>query len=371
MQFCFHVPTRIYFGDGCVRQHMDEFSRWGKRAFIVTGRNSAKASGALADVVAVLDKQGIDWEIFDRIAENPSIEAVETAGVAAREFVPTMLVAIGGGSPLDAAKAIAALAVNNISADKLFDGGFTASPLPVLAVPITAGTGSEVTPYSILTDASRKTKRSFADPRIFPKAAFLDARYTQTQTREVTVNTAIDALSHAVEGYLSKRATPISDCLAVEAMRRFAGVKETLLTGSFSLSDREELLYSSLLSGVVLAQTGTTAVHALGYSLTYFRNVPHGRANGLLLAECLRFAKAAASEKVSVILRAVGVDTVEGLKDLMQRLLASDETYSDAELREFAALAMQTKNIANTPGDPTAGDLYHILRASLRVVQSE
>ena len=370
MQFRFFMPTKVCFGVGCVSENKEEFIRWGKRALIVTGRNSARVSGALSDVTSVLDQAEIEWQVFDQIEENPTIAAVEAAGEAARRFEPAMVIAIGGGSPLDAAKAIAVLAVNDISASKLFDGGFAVPPLPILAVPLTAGTGSEVTPYSILTDVERQTKRSFSDPSIFPKAAFLDARYSETQSRTVTVNSAVDSLSHAIEGFMSRRSTPVSDSLALEAIRAFGTVSQALLAGKLELSHRGALLYTSLLGGIVIAQTGTTVVHALGYSLTYFHDIPHGRANGLLLAEYLRFNQSVVPGKVQAILDALGVISIDELHDLLAKLLPTKEVFTAREFAEFATLASKTANVANTPRQPSKAEMCEILQAALPVVDS-
>lgn len=367
MQFRFFMPTKVYVGVDCVKQNMDEFSQWGKRALLVTGRNSARVSGALSDVTDVLDQLGIVYQFFDRIEENPTLAAVEAGGQTAREFKPDTIIAIGGGSPLDAAKAIAVLAVNNITARNLYEGTFAVQPLPIIAIPITAGTGSEVTPYSILTDDERQTKRSFAHPDIFPKTAFLDARYTETQSRELTVNSAVDALSHAIEGYLSRRSTPASDCLALEAIHAFGTVRQALATGDLQLAHRETLLYVSLLGGMVIAQTATTAVHALGYSLTYFHGVPHGRANGLLLGEYLKFNETVVPEKISKVLRALDLKSPAEFKDLMTELLPNAEVYTEQEIAEFAGIASKAPNTANTPRQPDLGELQQLLRTSLSV----
>ncbi len=367
MNFNFYMPTKIHFGSECVLQQGDEFSRWGVKALLVTGRHSAKASGALDDVVKVLTQKEMQWKIFDKIEENPTVESVAEGGAFARAWQPDVVVAIGGGSPLDAAKAIATLAVNDVAALELFGGKLKNEALPIIAIPLTAGTGSEVTPYSVLTDASQETKRSFSGDGIFPKAAFLDARYSQSQSRDVTVNTVIDALSHSVEGYLSNRATALSDSLALEAIRHFAAAKQALKTGTFSLADRESLLYASMLGGMVIAQTGTTAVHAMGYSLTYFHQVPHGRANGLLLGEYLRFNEPAVPEKIANVLQAAAVANIDEFKALMSELLCNDETYTAEEMKAFAAQAGKAKNIANTPRQPNVSELEKIFTASLQV----
>lgn len=365
MQFRFFMPTKVFFGSGCIAKNQAEFSCWGKRALLVTGRNSARVSGALGDVCSALEKQGISWEIFDQIGENPTFAMVEAGGMAARQWKPDMIIAIGGGSPLDAAKAVAVLAVNDITAVKLYDGNFATAPLPILAIPITAGTGSEVTPYSILTDSQRQTKRSFSQPELFPRVAFLDARYTQSLSPSVTVDTAVDALSHCIEGYLSRRSTLTGDTLAMEGIRSFGAVRQALVSGNVAMEAREMLLYVSLLGGMVIAQSGTTVVHALGYSLTYFHNVPHGRANGLLLGEYLRFNQPVANEKVINVLCAMGMRTVDEFTKFMDSLFPEKVALTELELDEFAGIAIKTANIANTPRQANEEELKQILRRSL------
>ncbi|KAF0183090.1 MAG: iron-containing alcohol dehydrogenase [Nitrospirae bacterium] len=365
MNFTFQLPTKIFFGLECVAKNSAEFAQWGTRALIVTGRSSARASGALPDIQQALAQHGITWTVYDEIEENPSLAAVETGGAAARDHRADMIIGIGGGSPLDAAKAIAVLAVNEMRARQLFGGNFPAPPLPIIAVPLTAGTGSEVTQYSILTDTERRTKRSFANRCVFPKAAFLDARYTQSLSRSVTINTGIDALSHAVEGYLSRRGSFMSDQLALDAIRQFGKAIEALGKDVLTIEERERLLYVSLLGGMVIAQTGTTMVHSLGYSLTYFRNIPHGRANGLLLTEALRFNQAAVPEKIAAILAALGMKTLDELKTALSQLLGAEKPCTPDEIETFANIAIQATNIANTPRIPDVADLKMVLADSL------
>ncbi len=365
MNFTFHLPTKIFFGLQCVAKNSAEFANWGRNALIVTGRSSAKTSGALADIQQALARHGITWKVFDQIEENPSFATVEAGGEAAREHRADMIVGVGGGSPLDAAKAIAVLATNKMAPGQLFGGQFPAKPLPIIAIPLTAGTGSEVTPYSILTDAERQTKRSFSHPDIFPKAAFLDARYTESLPWPVTVNTAVDALSHAVEGYMSRRGNLLSDQLALEAVRYFGKTIRALKEDVLTLEHREELLYASLLGGMVIAQTGTTMVHSLGYSLTFFRNIPHGRANGLLLTEYLRFLQPVAPEKVSAILKALVLKSIDECGLIMQTLLGVEDALTEKELEEFSRIALQATNLVNTPRIPDIGDLKNVLNESL------
>ena len=155
----------------------------------------------------------------------------------------------------------------------------------MIHIPTTAGTGSEVTPYAILTNELGKTKTSIAAPCLFPKYALCDPKYMMSLNAEITINTAIDALSHAVEGMLTLRGNVLSDALAIESISCMASVFEALKKRVFTLEDRRSFLYASMVAGIVISQTGTTAVHSMGYSLTYFRDVDHGRANGLVIVD--------------------------------------------------------------------------------------
>jgi len=367
MQFNFSIPTKVYFGANCIADNANQFSQWGSKALIVTGRNSAKISGAFDDVVNALSKAGIDWELFDQIEENPTFEAVKRGGEQARRYQPQMIIAIGGGSPLDAGKAIAALATNNIAVSALYNNDLAIPPLPLIAIPLSAGTGSEITPYSILTDSERQTKRSFSNPLLFPQAAFLDARYTQTLSENVTIHSAVDALSHSVEGYLAKRATPVTDSLALAAITCFGKVRAALTARKLTFSDRELLLYISLLGGMVIAHTGTSSVHGLGYPLTYYHRVPHGRANGLLLAEYLRFNQPVVPDKITSILQALNLTDLSAFQAWMSGLLDNSEVYTAKEVAAFAASASTLPNATNMPRQATAADLEQWLRHSLTV----
>ncbi|MDR3589039.1 MAG: iron-containing alcohol dehydrogenase family protein [Negativicutes bacterium] len=370
MELLYHMPTKICFGTECVAKNGGEFSRWGKQALIVTGRRSGQVSGALGDIQQVLDRQAIGWTVFDQVEENPTFATVAAGCLLARQAKADMVIGIGGGSPLDAAKAVAVLAVNDIAVGGLFDGNFPVQPLPVFAVPITAGTGSEVTPYSVLVDTERRTKRSLSHAGIFPKVAFLDARYTNSLPWPVTVNTALDALSHSLEGYVSKKASLMSDSLALESIRCFSKTVPALTGRALSLEDREQLLYASMLGGMVVAQTGTTMIHSLGYSLTIFRDIPHGRANGLLLAEYLRFLQPVVPAKVTSLLGALGLRTVDEFKAMNKELLGAPETLTSHEVEEFARAAIKTPNIANTLRQPSLEELKQILTDSVPVTQA-
>jgi alcohol dehydrogenase class IV len=365
MEFIYNIPTKIIFSRNCISKNSDALKPYGTKALIVTGKNSAKLNGSYRDITAALDKENIKHHLFDRIEANPSVETVREAAAEAREHKADFIIGIGGGSPLDAAKAIAILAANDIDDETLFSGIFPVKPLPVAAVPTTAGTGSEVTPYSILTYNKISNKKSISSEYIFPVLSFLDPAYTETLNFTTTVNTAIDALSHSVEGYLSKRASAVIEPYALESIKILGASLKFLTRGDNPGTEtREELLYASMLAGIVIAHTGTTIVHAMGYPLTYYRDIDHGRANGLLMYEFLKFLKG--SSRVEKILGAMEM-TLDQFGDTIGTLLGEKEKLSDEEIALFTATAESAqKNIANTSLPPSGNDIREIFIKSFR-----
>ena len=369
----FYLPTKIVIGRGCIKTHARFFSSLGKRAIIVTGKHSAKMSGAELDVQKALEEQQISSIIFDRVESNPSVRHCREAAELAEKERADFVVGIGGGSPLDAAKVAAILATNKIDDDDLFSNSFDNLPLPIAAVPTTAGTGSEVTPYSMMTNKKIQSKSTVVNDAIFPRVAFLDAAYTESLPRKVTVDTAMDALAHAVESYLSARATDMSRFVALESLRIMGECLPHLRAGStIGPTVREKLLYASLLGGVAIAQTATTALHAVGYSLTYFKDIEHGRTSGLLLLEYLKFISRQDAERVKTAVKALGFKDVEALGDVIDDLLGERETISDQEIEDYSSIAMKARNIPFTLRTPVKEDLAAILRHSFsRHMQKE
>ena len=239
-------------------------------------------------------------------------------------------------------------------------------------MPTTAGTGSEVTQYSILTNDTVESKTSIATELIFPKVAYLDSSYMKKLPVVTTINTAIDALSHAIEGMLTVRAAAISDALAKESIRLFVKCVPALQeashkTATLALTEkiREDLAQCSILAGMVIAQTGTTIVHGMGYSLTYFKDIDHGRANGLLLAEYLRLVEKEVPALSSSILTTMSLKSVDDFKTLMESLLGKKEGISSEEISKFSRKAIKAPNINNCKVKPTEEDIKEMYSASL------
>ena len=307
MNFAYHLPVDIRFGAGVVENSAAAFKSLGVRAYVVTGKTSGRKSGALQDVLDALEKAGVAAETFEGIGNNPEVEQCRELGAKAREFKADFIVGIGGGSPMDAAKAVAAFAANpELSAAELLKNAFPVKPLPVAAVPTTSGTGSEATPWSIMTWHEVRTKKSFGNIDTYPRLALLDPGYTRALPLAITRHTAMDAFQHAFESVISHKSSPITDAINYEALRRFAACMEPLEKGNVD-DIREELMLISLMAGSTIAHTGTTTLHSLGYPLTYFMGLAHGHANSVMMPAYLDELKKHEPVRLERALTAMGM----------------------------------------------------------------
>lgn len=357
----FFNPVKVYAGRGCVGQY--PWRELGKKCLIICGGHSARLCGALDDTRAALTAAGIAFSEFDRVEQNPSVETCHTAGALAREINADFIIGIGGGSPLDAAKAAAYFASNpHLTVDTLYDGECKASPLPIVAIPTTAGTGSEVTQYSVLTCHKIQNKKTLKTPKIFPVAALLDAEYTVTLPQSTTNATAVDALSHAIEGYLSKSATTVSDALAEKAMVYVGRSLRALCDGRLDFALRERLLYGSMLAGMVISITGTCFVHSFGYPLTYFEGISHGAANAYFLPDFVQYSALVAEEKVFRICRLCGVKNVEEFRELITRTVPCDKKFPRDSAMKYSRIGAGGNSANKGLYEPSADDVYDIFK---------
>lgn len=362
-----YLPSQIYFGINTIKEHDQIFQGLGRKALIVIGQGgSARRTGALDDICQSLQQQQIDWEIFAQVEANPSIDTARAGAKQAQACKADFIIGIGGGSPLDAAKAIAILAVNEIAEEALLSQQY-GPVLPLVAVATTAGTGSEITPYSILTFPAQQTKKSIASPKIIPRLAILDPAYTSQLPYQITVDTAVDAYSHALESYLSVNATPLSELHAREALGILgAQLKMLVQAEEITLQDREALLYGSMLGGMAISTTGTSIPHALGYTFTFYKDIPHGRANGMIMPAYMDFnLKNCAHPKVRQALQISGFDHLEQFEHLMEELCGPPPVCSPEEKERFIEQTMQAKNLVNNLVTPSRENLADILQRTL------
>lgn len=290
-----YMPVKCIWGRGCVTENSADLAL-GKCCLIVTGKNGAKASGALDDAINALEKQGVKYEIFDGIGENPLISACRKAGEAARKAKADFIVGIGGGSVLDASKAIAIYASNaDLEPIDIYKREYENAPLPVALIGTTAGTGSEVTAVAVLTNDETGVKKSIKGNDCYAKVSFSDPEYTESMSYRTTVSTALDAFAHATEGFFTKRCEGIHKVFAQKCIPAlYRGLKALSQAETADCALRDSLCYASIYAGLVINNCGTGFPHPLGYVLTENYGVPHGMACAAFFApyidRCAEFA---------------------------------------------------------------------------------
>ena len=225
----FYMPAKVYSEANCVNNHSAELAALGTRALIVTGKNSARRCGAFGDVTAALEKHGVTWVEFAEVEENPSVETIMRARKVGCKVEADFVIGIGGGSPMDAAKAVA-LMMKHSGSDwpYLYDKSAETSTLPIALIPTTAGTGSEVTAVSVLTRHDKKVKGSIPH-KIFAQLALIDGKYVSSAPAGVLANTTMDALCHLYESYIHSKATDYSRMCAEQGIRVWARSKDVIL----------------------------------------------------------------------------------------------------------------------------------------------
>lgn len=362
----FHMPALLYTETNALYNHKDVLARYGKKPLLVTGSHSAVSSGAQTDVTSILDEYGIPYAVYNQIEENPSIETVEKAAAFGKEHKVDFVIGIGGGSPLDASKAIALLINNPDKNGSIFynpDPHLTA--LPVIAVPTTCGTGSEVTPYAILTDHKNQTKRSISY-RIFPKAAFADPRYLKSAPLSLIRNTAVDALGHLMESYINAKATPYSKMLCEYGMKIWALTEESLLKGEFSSQDHKNLTIASTMAGMAISHTGTSLPHGMSYPITYHQGIAHGCGVGVFLCSYAELSNN--PELIQTILNLLGFPQISSLKAFIGKLLTEVRLKKKDMEESIKALLENQDKLANCPYPVTKEIIEKMYRDSITII---
>ena len=351
----FNMPTKIYSERNCVKKYRDQWTALGNRALIVTGKSSVK-NGALADVTAALEEAGKSYYIFDETEENSSIEMVmKVREIGIREQVD-FVIGIGGGSPMDAAKAIALMiAQKDKDADFLYQKGDDTA-LPVVEVPTTCGTGSEATPYAILTIHAKRTKSSLPH-RVYPIYALVDGKYLMSAPRSIIVNTAVDALGHFIESYVNTNATDFSRMICEYGMGVWSSSKNVLIGAELTEEECDRLLFASTLAGMAITHTGTALPHGLSYYLTYEKGIPHGKAVGYFLPGYLAQASPMLRRKV---LQLIGFPDIQYFCSFMRKLigkLEAEDALIDTAVKGILSNEAKLKNV---PYQVTESILYQI-----------
>lgn len=366
MRFAFEQSGRIVFGRGTLPEVGRYAASLGSRALLVTGRSFAASSGLLQRLVDSLREANLDVVVFPEVEPNPSLRTVERGARLAASKGVDVVVGFGGGSPLDAAKAIAAvLALGGAPSDHLYPKAVEKA-LPVVALPTTTGTGSEVTQYSVLVDPDARKKVVMQGPALVPRVAILDADVTDYMPGRLVASTGFDALSHALEAFISRRASPLSNLFALEAARIILSNLPSAVKGSREA--RELMLYASMLAGVAINQAGSTLAHGLGYYLTVHHDLHHGVANALLLPHVLAFY----AERVGKVDELAASLNFRSWEELVERVCkladevgipdsAASVGVAESELDGMAEEAMfYRRNIENGPVIPSLDEIKQI-----------
>ncbi len=297
--FFFHSPVKAYVGEDFDRLLLS-LAGDAENISIVSGATSIIKTGFKQRLASLFQNRNLLF--FNEIEENPSIETVLQGGRVVERHSTDLVIAFGGGSALDAAKAVALFANNRGGFHEVFQAEELKPALPVIAIPTTCGTGSEMNNYAIITDLENMDKVNLSKESMFPAAAILEPSFLRTLDKELLRSTVFDAFSHAFEGYLSKRSNPFSDAVALNSMDLL--VQTVVRSNGFENLDDDVLssfLYSSALAGIVILHTGTTLLHALGYYFTNHKKIHHGKANAILLAGYVALCRSAGVDKMTAV----------------------------------------------------------------------
>jgi alcohol dehydrogenase len=318
----FRTTPRILMGPGCSEQiGLEVKALRGEKVLIVTDPGIIKA-GLLDQIKPALKKGEIAYALFDRVESDPRIEIVDQALAQLKKEKCDTVIGLGGGSALDIAKLVAVMAVNPGHISDYFGVDLLVQPgIPLICIPTTAGTGSEVTPIAILSDEAEHLKKGVVSSHLFPRLALLDPLFTLGVPPKVTAFTGMDALIHAIEAYTSVNANDLTDHLAFRAMELIANNLLTAYARGEDVTARSKMLEGSLLAGMAFANAGVTAVHAFAYPLGgEFHHIPHGLANSVMLPHVLRFNMLGNLPKFAEISLALGLST----EDLSDRQAAEE-----------------------------------------------
>ncbi|QUI22981.1 iron-containing alcohol dehydrogenase [Vallitalea pronyensis] len=314
--FQFLLSTKVIFGENKMHALIDELKTMkATKPMIITDKGLIQA-GLLDGVIKDIEKAGIDYYMYDDVIANPTINSVDRAAKRCQEEHCDLLLAVGGGSVMDTTKGIAVVATHDGSAYDYLDGRgeqkkeIIHEPLPIIAIPTTAGTGSEVSFYSVLTDETTKIKDSISSHKIYPRTAIIDPVLTANLPSYITACTGMDVLGHALEAYTSTIDNTMTDLFALEAIRLvFKHLPDAVNTGD--MDARNNMAYASMLAGVAMSHCGATIPHALACPLTGHTGMPHGLAVGLLQIPMLAFNGHVLEDKIKYILHNLHMDADE------------------------------------------------------------
>jgi alcohol dehydrogenase class IV len=380
----FRAPPVISTGPGAAKEAGAYARRLGKKALIVTDSNLEKI-GLLADVKASLDAAGVGYAVYDRVVMEPVVEYVDDGLRAFREAGADVVVAVGGGSPIDTGKAIASLSRNPGEISDYMGANRIAKPsAPLIAIPTTAGTGSEVTPFTIITNTATDVKMLISSPHLLPAVALVDPLMTLKMPRGITAATGLDALTHAIEAYVSVKAQPLTDTFALQAVRLISGNLRRAWSHPDDLEARSSVLMGALQAGLAFANSSVALVHGMARPIGAYFHVAHGVSNAVLLPTVIEFSVPGDPRRYADIAEAMGeetgglstADAAQRTVDAVKRLnadlqipslrgLGIDVAKFEAVVSKMAVDAIASGSPGNNPRKATPEEIVALYRKAL------
>ena len=358
--FKYFLPVNIEFGSGKVAKAGELTKPYGKKALIVTGHSSAKKSGLYDKVKDSLKAEGIDSVLFDKVAQNPLTTTAAEGAAFAKDNGCDVVVAIGGGSIMDCAKAIAFLAVNDGDvSDYIFGKKASDTALPIILIPTTCGTGSEGNGFAVLTNPDNGDKKSLRCNAIVAKVSIVDPECMMTMPKYVLASVGFDALCHNMEAYTSKIAQPFTDALSLYAVDLIAHNLVDVYKGTGSKDSWEKITLASTIGGMVINTAGVTLAHGMEHPGSGLKCIVHGKGLAALTPTIIEASYQGAPEKFAKLAKLFGGEKAEDLAGKVRELLEDIEltcTLSDLGIEEKDipwmaenCMKVSAPSIANNP----------------------
>lgn len=365
-----------YFGKGAIENVPTEFKARGfKKAAVITDKDLVEFEVA-TKVTKLLDEAGVDYALYDGIVPNPTIQNVKDGLAFVKEAQANCIIAIGGGSPIDTAKAIAIIATNPEFSDVISLEGVadTKHPcLPILAVPTTSGTAAEVTINYVITDEENHRKFVCVDPHDIPLVAFVDSDMMMGMPKSLAAATGMDAMTHAIEGFITKGAWEMTDMLHIKAIEIIGRSLRDSVNGD--QAGREAMALGQYIAGIGFSNVGLGLVHGMAHPLSAWYNIPHGVACASLLPTIMKYNKDFTGEKYREIAIVLGIEGAETMSledvrdaacqaiDQLSKDVGIPATISELGVKEedIPAIAKDALNDVCTPGNPRETTLEEII----------
>ena len=305
MSYGFLMPKQIFYGEGALEQAAPAMAACGSRALVVTDPVMVKLRNVKA-VTEILEKAGISYVVFDGVTGEPTDKMVEAGAEAWAREKCDFLIAVGGGSPIDTMKAVGVVAVCGGSINDWYGREITRALPPMIAVPTTSGTGSEATQFTIITNTAADIKMLLKGRTLMPDIAVDDPRFTMTAPPAITAATGLDALCHAAEAYTSRKAQPMTDTLAVSAVKRIFRYLPICYSRGEEREARMQMSLAALEAGIAFNNASVTVIHGMSRPIGALFHVPHGVSNAMLLPACFEYVYREAADRFADLGRAIG-----------------------------------------------------------------